>query len=122
MQFIKDSLGRNIQTKKESVVDGAKCWIVSGYLTRDKMGRAIEQGTPTAEDYADEGIIDNSYKSLENSTLYEYDDFGRFHKATMPNGYEVTKEYDINKETSGIEIVDMVIDSEQRSNVEYKDM
>ena len=43
-QFVKDKLGREIQTKTEGEVAGRQQWIVSGKVVFDEMGRISQRG------------------------------------------------------------------------------
>ncbi len=41
VESFKDAIGREIQVKTQSVVDGVKCWVVSGKNEFDKDGRMV---------------------------------------------------------------------------------
>ena len=105
---------------------------MSGALVRDQMGRAVQYGVPTAANYDSEGFIDNQSTSLAYSTNFTYDFLGRFNNATAPNGYQVTKSYDVYHETffnsitnsneQRIVTINKLNDNEDRESSEFKDI
>ena len=106
MYFIKDSLGRNKQTIKESCVEGLSKYTVSGWIERDALGRATGSGIPSTIGIGDyngtTGYIDNITNSFgsanELKTSFTYDEFGRFVNVKVPKNTDctATRNYEAN--------------------------
>jgi len=135
MQFYKDKLGRDVQTKRAAKVNGRLVYVVSGAFLRDEYGRVIKQGIPTTISPGTVGFgsfVDNKSESFAHSAIYSFDKFGRFAKSTSPNGYEVSKEYDtVNGKIPGtlcydgierIVFMEVVKDSLGKENITCRDI
>lgn len=87
-QVIKDSIGRVIQTKVQSVVNDSPCWIISGAIDYDSMGRVVAQGKPTTTNDGSLKYISNYTASMTaegGATKIYYDKFGRLNKKVLPS-------------------------------------
>ena len=88
-----DNLGRAIQTKKSSVVDGKEVMIASGVVKFDAFGRKIAEVQPVTDNTTALNTSD-----IINPTITEYDTQDRPVKVTLPDGTASTASYSIVEE------------------------
>jgi hypothetical protein len=95
-----DGLGRVIQTKKKSVIQGIDSLVVSGKVKYDGLGRASAIYHPLAEAPGTETQINNSMSSL-NPAISCYDVLDRVILSVMPNQTTQSMEYGFGHDAFG---------------------
>lgn len=94
VQYFSDALGRQIQIKTEAVVNGTKCWVVSGKSEYDQMGRVVKTGSAFTVpfDANDRSLIPLQMK--DPAMVSSYDKLGRETETIAPSGFKVAKNYE----------------------------
>jgi len=119
---ISDGIGRTVQSKKTSVINGNYQVVVSGKVVYDEFGRSVSTGQPTVEAFDIDQMKQYSTINSVNPTISEFDVMDRPLTITAPDNSVISYVYGFDTDNFGINCFTTEI-TDQNGNISkvYKD-
>jgi len=97
-----DGLGRVVQTKKKSVVDGNEVMVVSGRMKFDEFGRITEQFYPTTEPLGNDSLFNTYWQTSVQPSRVFYDVLDRPTREIQPDATQTFHVYGFGTDQNGV--------------------
>jgi RHS repeat-associated protein len=96
-----DGLGRVVQTKKKSVVNGNEVMVVSGRMKFDEFGRTTEQFYPTTEPLGNDSLFNTYWPTSVQPSRVFYDVLDRPTREIQPDASQTFHVYGFGTDQNG---------------------